>query len=931
MSFVLDFETRSAVDLKKAGAYRYAEDPSTVVLMLGYARPGEEPDWWQPGEPFPEVLVEAARSATEPLHAHNALFERLIWNGPLRRVVPGLPILPASAWDCTMARGAAAGWPLKLERLGEAMDLHQQKDPRGSQLVAAWGNAKRNPRAETFPDLVEYCRQDVRAESAALLRLPALSKRERQVWLLDQTINDRGVGVDVESARAIKALLTEAVRDISANLHRLTGGAVDRPTQAARIRDWANERLQHGPRIYHLPDLTAETVERALSVWDWSGLDPAVREVLSARQEAGGAAVKKIDAMLACVCSDGRARGLLQYHAANTGRWGGRLIQPQNFPRPTQKIDPAIFRAVRDDPRRVREMVETFFGGVFTAAADALRPLLWSPPGSGKIIRRADLNAIEARTVLWLAGHEDAMAIFRSGHCIYCEQASAVYGRKIVKAEHPSERQVGKVIVLGCFGPDTRVLTTEGYTRIVDITTDMRVWDGERWVTHGGVVARGIKRTIRHLGVAATPDHRVWTGRAWAQWGAVGRRALLSRQALATASASLPSSAWTSAPAAACEPFGAGATAATPFLSRKATYVMAAVARAQRAPRSDRLLRASGGKGMPRSARTTHIASACSTAFPPFFSGAITPGLGVGVTMAGGASTSGRHGAPTGRRFWRTCSGSPGGTLRSWSLTGRTTRGAMSPVTSASSPAGSTSATGALSASFSGRMPTFDLALSGPRRRFVIWTAAGPMLVHNCGYQMGATRFQEHAAANGIIVTLAQAEEYVRAYRTRWHGVPKLWYGLERAAWAAVLKGGTHSHAGCDFAMHEGALCCRIPSGRVLRWQGVEVDQGVDDDRPTLYVRKIEAGRWKRLSLYGGLITERVTQALARDVMVHGMMLAEEAGLPAILTVHDEVVTEPLVDGPSVRVLEECMTTVPRWAPGLPLAAEGAEGPRYGK
>ena len=647
MSFVLDFETRSAVDLKKAGAYRYAEDPSTVVLMLGYARPGEEPDWWQPGEPFPGVLVEAARSATEPLHAHNALFERLIWNGPLRRVVPGLPILPASAWDCTMARGAAAGWPLKLERLGEAMDLHQQKDPRGSQLVAAWGNAKRNPRAETFPDLVEYCRQDVRAESAALLRLPALSKRERQVWLLDQTINDRGVGVDVESARAIKALLADAVRDISASLHRLTGGAVDRPTQAARIRDWANERLlDRGLRLH---DLKAETVEHALNVWDWTHLDPAVREVLSARQEAGGAAVKKIDAMLACVCSDGRARGLLQYHAANTGRWGGRLIQPQNFPRPTQKIDPAIFRAVRDDPRRVREMVETFFGGVFTAAADALRPLLWSPPGSGKIIRRADLNAIEARIVLWLAGHEDAMAIFRSGHCIYCEQASAVYGRRIVKGEHPNERQVGKVIVLGC------------------------------------------------------------------------------------------------------------------------------------------------------------------------------------------------------------------------------------------------------------------------------------------GYQMGASRFQEHAAANGIIVTLAQAEEYVRAYRTRWHGVPKLWYGLERAAWAAVLKGGTHSHAGCDFAMHEGALCCRIPSGRVLRWQGVEVDQGVDDDRPTLYVRKIEAGRWKRLSLYGGLITERVTQALARDVMVHGMMLAEEAGLPAILTVHDEVVTEPLVDGPSVRVLEECMTTVPRWAPGLPLAAEGAEGPRYGK
>jgi DNA polymerase len=228
-------------------------------------------------------------------------------------------------------------------------------------------------------------------------------------------------------------------------------------------------------------------------------------------------------------------------------------------------------------------------------------------------------------------------------------------------------------------------------------------------------------------------------------------------------------------------------------------------------------------------------------------------------------------------------------------------------------------------------MPTYDLALSGPRRRFVIWTTGGPLLVHNCGYQMGPARYIEHAAGYGLFVTIEQAERDVYSYRNRWWRVPQMWREFEKCAWRAVLDGGVHEYRGIQFAMQDGALCVRLHSGRILRWQGVHTDQEEDDERPSLYAYRVDKGQWKRVSLYGGIITERITQATARDVMVHGMLLAEEAGMASVLTVHDEAVTDVQPSGPGLDVLVSCLATTPRYLPGLPLAADGAEGFRYGK
>lgn len=629
MAYVLDFETRSLCDLKRAGAYRYALDPSTVILCLAWGAPGEDTELWWPGEPFPAPL-RAAAEAGGPFHAHNAVFERLIWNHVLRQYEPTLPELPPAAWECSMARAAAAGWPLGLKLLGDAMGLDVRKDARGTLLINACSNAAKPWPAQVMLDsLGDYCLQDVRTETEALLRTPALSAPERRVWLLDQTINDRGVRIDTESLAAMQGMLRVADKEAAERLNEITRGSVDKPTKAAALRDWCEAQG------VTLPDLRKETVEAALQ----RPLPPQVAEALRIRIDAGGAAVKKLRAFEDCVGFDGRARGLLQYHAAGTGRWGGRLIQPQNFPRPTEKVDPGIFLT------HTADQIAAIHGGVYSAVSNALRGLIWAAPGH--TIRRADLNAIEARALLWLAGHEDAVAVLRAG-CIYCEMATTIYGRRIVKGVDDLERFVGKVTVLGC------------------------------------------------------------------------------------------------------------------------------------------------------------------------------------------------------------------------------------------------------------------------------------------GYQMGATRFVEHAASFGLTFSLLEADKIVRSYRSRWHKVPELWWGLEAAVRRAVTRGGKHEFRGVEFVMHEGALLCRIPSGRVLRWQGIEVEQD-DDGRVQVFARKVHQNRWVPVSLYGGIITERVVQALARDVMVHGMFLAEKEGLPVVLTVHDELVTEPPISGAGVKVLEQCLEAVPRWAPGLPLKAEGVEGERYGK
>lgn len=461
MKLHLDFETRSAVDLKKVGAWAYAMHPSTEVLCMGLASHGSAPRVLTPAEvrdPSTARLLGLLES-TDVISAHNAAFEYAVYNLVLHRRHGWPALWEPRWWSCTMARAAACGLPLDLDRLGRVLGVRTPKDLDGRKAMLRLCKPVRydpldgSPVYDDDPELLArmyaYNATDVRAEMEVDEMLPELSADERAVWELDLAVNRRGVAVDLPFARRAAALSEHLVTDLNRRLCELTGGAVDKATRVAAMKDYLADR--HGIVVESLDkegvtDLLADPL-----------LPSEVREVLSVRRQVGKKnSVAKYTAALEMACGDGRVRGLLQYHAAHTGRWGGRGLQPQNFPK---GFDGDKQAAVISDVMHACETQDPALTGVgFTskykaeamdALSDALRGLF--VPGEGRTMVCADFNAIEARVLFWLAHEEAALAAYRRGESPYVEMARLIYrDPAITKKTHPEQYDIGKRTILGC-------------------------------------------------------------------------------------------------------------------------------------------------------------------------------------------------------------------------------------------------------------------------------------------------------------------------------------------------------------------------------------------------------------------------------------------------------------------------------------------------
>lgn len=446
----LDFETRSTLDLGDVGAYTYAEHPTTDVLCLAYALP-ETPDdiqTWVLGDVFPVPLRDAIADPTVYFRAWNAAFERTIWR---LLCVPkyGWPAIPDNRWVCTMVLGLAAGLPGELDIAAKALRLPQQKDEAGHRLmlqVSQPRKVKSRPGeliwwddAERLERLYAYCRQDVRTENAIWDVLPpAMDKRERALWLLDQRINDRGVGLDLDLVRAAERMAVSETERLDARMSTLTGGYVASTTKVADLRRWVGGQLGR-----EIPSLDKQSLAELLVMPQM----PHVREALNLRQEAGKSSVAKYDKMLGMVGSGDRARGTLQYYGAGTGRWAGRGIQLQNLPKGMLKrseLESAV-RWVKAGDRRPLEWL-------YDRPLDVLATLLRSciVPAPGRVLDVADFSAIEARVVAALAQQNDLVALFASGGKVYEVMAAAIFGGG--PEDYPkdsNERDIAKRTVLG--------------------------------------------------------------------------------------------------------------------------------------------------------------------------------------------------------------------------------------------------------------------------------------------------------------------------------------------------------------------------------------------------------------------------------------------------------------------------------------------------
>ncbi len=135
MRLTLDFETASACDLKSAGAWRYAEDPTTEILCAAWVR-DQHPWVWIPGINDERLIFLRGNAERDDtiFEAHNAGFEQAIWHYIM---VPryGMPPIPIERWDCTMARCLYNGLPAKLETAAQVLGLSEQKDMEGSALT----------------------------------------------------------------------------------------------------------------------------------------------------------------------------------------------------------------------------------------------------------------------------------------------------------------------------------------------------------------------------------------------------------------------------------------------------------------------------------------------------------------------------------------------------------------------------------------------------------------------------------------------------------------------------------------------------------------------------------------------------------------------------------------------------------------------------
>ena len=439
----IDIETYSDVDLSKCGVYKYASSPAFEVLLFGYAADGGDVRVVDLacGEQIPEEVISALSDTSVTKWAFNAMFERVCLSNFLGEW------LEPEGWHCTMVWSATLGLPLSLESAGAALGLEKQKLTEGKDLIRyfcvpckptkANGGRMRN-RPEHDPEKWErfkaYNLRDVETEMQIQERLSRFPVPD-SIWEeyhLDQEINDRGIGVDMELVRQAIAMDARSRERLTAAMRELT--ELENPNSVQQMKQWLAD---HG--------LETDTLgKKAVAELLKTAPEP-LREVLSLRQQLAKSSVKKYTAMENAVCADSRAHGMFQFYGANrTGRFSGRLIQLQNLPQ-NHMGDLAEARALVRSGNY--EALSMLYEDIPDTLSQLIRTAFVTQDGRKFIV--ADFSAIEARVIAWFAGERWRLKVFEDGGDIYCASASQMFHVPVEKhGVNGHLRQKGKIAEL---------------------------------------------------------------------------------------------------------------------------------------------------------------------------------------------------------------------------------------------------------------------------------------------------------------------------------------------------------------------------------------------------------------------------------------------------------------------------------------------------
>lgn len=480
MSF--DFETYSETDIASCGSYKYIEDPAFEILLLSYAfddEPVKTVDF-AAGEDWPQEFLDALSDPSITKTAYNAAFERYA----LERAL-GLYQDPAQYED-TMVLAAVCGLPLSLSGACEALHMGDDvaKMKEGKALIRYFcspckptktnGGRTRNlpEHAPGKWDLFKtYNAQDVVAERAVRNRLLRYRPDgiEHKFWAVNTRLNERGVRIDTTLARQAVAIDDEYKARLTEEAIALTG--LENPKSVAQIKAWLKD--QEGLDVASLnKKVVADVVGRLQT--------DAAREFMRVRAALAKSSTSKYAAMLRSLCADGTVKGtLLFYGASRTGRFAGRIVQPQNLP---QNHIPDLATARSLVRAGDAETVDLLYDNISDTLSQLIRTAIIPEAGHRLIV--SDFSAIEARVIAWFAGEQWRLKVFEDGGDIYCQSASQMFKVPVEKHGVNGElRQKGKVAELACgygggvnaliaFGADKMGMTDEEMAETVAMWRD---------------------------------------------------------------------------------------------------------------------------------------------------------------------------------------------------------------------------------------------------------------------------------------------------------------------------------------------------------------------------------------------------------------------------------------------------------------------------
>ena len=946
-------ETYSSVDLAKCGVYRYCESEDFEILLAAYSIDGGAVQVTDLacGEKLPQEILDVLEDETVEKWSYNSQFERIC----LSRLLgyPAGDYLAPESWRCSMVWASTLGLPRSLESVGVVLGLEKQKLTEGKDLIryfcvpcrptkANGGRMRNLPEhdPEKWERFKAYNLRDVETEMQIQERLSRFPV-PASIWEeyhLDQEINDRGIGVDMELVRQAIAVDARSRERLTAAMRELT--KLENPNSVQQMKQWLADQ-----------GMETDTLgKKAVAELIRTAPEP-LREVLSLRQQLAKSSVKKYTAMENAVCADSRAHGMFQFYGANrTGRFSGRLIQLQNLYKNTMP-DLAQARAL------VRSGNYEALSMLYEDIPDTLSQLIRTAfvPQNGRKFIVADFSAIEARVIAWFAGERWRLKVFEDGGDIYCASASQMFHVPVEKhGVNGHLRQKGKQAELACIAEGQLVLTDKGLVPIESVTTNHKLWDGESWVKHEGVIYKGEREVIEYEGLRATPDHLVWIeGQPWpvqlgvaASCGAHLIQTGDGGQAIRLGENHIPGEkverknepllcadrvhgVWEYPMAVSFQPAERKIKRMPKMFTAKKDSLMAR-------PQTD------SGKAEMRKSKRCRLSQLWRARHKVFISKCDRSGAVLNKNLWTSRQGNGdrpnqqRYGLcsrqsslciPCGEQWKQAMYGSKPfftGILAVCEKRGNSETVAGNDKGRNHPRCGGRSflQTEEL-ANYQCKARLYDIRNAGSYHRF---TVSGK-LVHNCGYggSVGALKAMGALEAG---MTEEELQPLVDSWREANPNIVRFWWDVDRAVKDCIRQRVPTETHGLRFDYRSAMLFITLPSGRRLAYVKPRIGENQFGGESVTYMGVSGTKKWERLESYGPKFVENIVQGTARDILCYAMQTLKNCSIVA--HVHDEIIIE--ADRRiSLSAVCEQMGRTPPWAKGLKLRADGYECEFYQK